>query len=88
VQAWGDLAKRVACHVDTGGRVLPLSAREARKLRATLVAKKNKSDKSCSSKAKLMYHFVRMQLIDMNDHTTMTAPHPVRSAKLSIVWPG
>jgi hypothetical protein len=23
-----------------------------------------------------------------NDHTKMTAPHPVRSAKLSIVWPG
>jgi hypothetical protein len=30
----------------------------------------------------------RASFTDRNDHTTMTAPHPVRSAKLSIVWPG
>jgi hypothetical protein len=32
--------------------------------------------------------FVSRLISLRNDHTTMTAPHPVRSGKLSIVWPG
>ena len=35
-----------------------------------------------------VYVCCSVSLKDRNDHTTMTAPLPVCSAKLSIVWPG
>jgi hypothetical protein len=36
----------------------------------------------------LNYLYHKLVSHGRNDHTTMTAPHPVRSAKLSMVGPG